>query len=115
MKKEKIISIVIPMYNVANYVERAIKSIVGQAFDGLEVVVVDDGSEDNSLEIALSHLQNCDVVTVVQENAGLSAARNSGILAASGKYILFLDADDFIAAVKKLNALLFQSLSLAGQ
>lgn len=96
MIKVKTISVVIPLYNVANYVGRATTSVASQVFDGLEIVLVDDGSEDGSLSVAMSHLQGLDVVTIVQENAGLSVARNEGILASSGKYILFLDADDFI-------------------
>jgi len=93
MKK---LSIVIPIYNVEAYVRRAAESIAVQAFNGLEVVLVDDGSTDNSLEVCMNYLPEIDTVVVRQENEGLSSARNAGIFAASGEYILFLDADDFL-------------------
>jgi len=102
MKK---LSIVVPMYNVAEYVINAAKSIDEQAHNLLEVVAVDDGSTDNSLGVFLENLTNVDVVVVRQANLGLSAARNAGILAASGTYILFLDADDFLLPASVENIL----------
>ena len=91
----KKISVVIPLYNVAAYAERAAVSITSQAFDDLEVVLVDDGSTDGSLDRYLEQLSGMDVVAVKQKNQGLSIARNVGIKNASGKYIIFLDGDDF--------------------
>jgi len=96
MQSTKKLSVIIPMYNVEVYVSRAAKSIAQQAFDGLEVVLVDDGSTDDSLNVCLSHLSNIETVVIRQENGGLSSARNAGINAASGAYVLFLDADDFL-------------------
>ena len=102
MKK---LSIIIPLYNVEQFVERAAKSIVSQQFsyndnnNDIEVVLVDDGSTDSSLDICLKNLQGVkgiNTVPIRQENKGLSAARNAGIHAATGEYILFLDADDFL-------------------
>ncbi|MCL2363876.1 MAG: glycosyltransferase [Defluviitaleaceae bacterium] len=93
MKK---LSIIIPLYNVSEYVQKAAQSIACQAFEGLEVVVVDDGSLDNSLEICLKYLSDIDTLVVKKENGGLSSARNAGILAATGEYLLFLDSDDFL-------------------
>jgi glycosyltransferase involved in cell wall biosynthesis len=93
MKK---LSVIIPLYNVENYVARAATSVTSQAFEGLEVVVVDDGSTDKSLDVCLRHLSDLDVVVIQQENAGLSVARNAGILASSGQYLMFLDSDDFL-------------------
>ena len=95
------ISIIIPLYNVEQYVERAAKSIVSQKFNDsdIEVVIVDDGSTDSSLDVCLKNLQDIkgiNTVSIRQENKGLSAARNAGIHAAAGEYILFLDADDFL-------------------
>ena len=102
------ISVIIPLYNVANYVHRAAQSIASQNFSGLEVIAVDDGSTDNSLDILLEGLAGVNVTAIKQQNAGLSAARNAGIMAATGEYLLFLDSDDFLlpdAFVNILNAL----------
>jgi len=93
MKK---LSVIIPLYNVENYVAKAANSIASQAFDGLEVIVIDDGSTDNSLDVCMEHLGSVDTVIIQQENLGLSCARNAGIQASSGQYILFLDSDDFL-------------------
>ena len=104
----KKLSVIIPLYNVKAYVSKAADSIASQTFDGLEVVVVDDGSTDGSLEACVNYLPKVDVVSIQQENAGLSAARNEGIYAASGEYIMFLDADDFLlpGAFENINAAL---------
>ena len=89
------ISVIVPLYNVESYVEKAAKSLIQQSFDGLEVVLVDDGSSDNSLETMRNRLRSLDVKAIRQENKGPGGARNTGILAASGEYVVFLDADDF--------------------
>lgn len=96
MGNDKKLSIIIPLYNVEEYVAKAAESVASQSFDGLEVVVIDDGSTDNSFEVCMKALERLDVVSIRQENAGQSAARNAGIEAASGEYILFLDSDDFL-------------------
>jgi len=93
MKK---LSVIIPLYNVRDYVSRAAISIASQAFPGLEVVVVDDGSTDDSQAEFISYLNGIDVVAIRQENAGPGAARNAGIYASSGEYIMFMDSDDFL-------------------
>ena len=93
---EKKLSVIIPLYNVEAHVHKAAESIAKQAFDALEVVLVDDGSTDNSLETCASYLSNVDLVSIKQENKGPGGARNTGIQAASGEYILFLDGDDFL-------------------
>jgi len=92
----KKISLIIPLYNVEKYVFRAAESIKSQAFDGLEIVLVDDGSTDKSLETCESLLAGLDVKSVRQKNAGPGGARNTGILNATGEYIMFLDSDDFL-------------------
>ena len=93
MKK---LSIVIPVYNVGDLAVRASKSIASQYFDVIEIVVVDDGSNDDSPQKCLIALAATSIIFVKQENKGLSEARNAGIYAATGDYILFLDADDFL-------------------
>ena len=86
-------SVVIPLYNKEHYIEATIRSVLSQTCQDFEVIVVDDGSKDNSL--ALARKYESDRVRVIpQENQGVSVARNTGIENARGKFIAFLDADD---------------------
>ena len=86
-------SVVIPLYNKEHYIEATIQSVLNQTCTDFEVLVVDDGSRDNSL--ALARKFESDWVHIIpQENQGVSVARNTGILNAKGEYICFLDADD---------------------
>lgn len=87
------VSVIIPNYNNGKYIEQCIDSVLTQDYDNLEIVVVDDGSTDNSLEI-LKNYQN-DIVLISILHAGASVARNAGILASSGEVIAFLDSDDY--------------------
>lgn len=98
MKKCEL-SIIIPMYNVENYLEKCVGSILTQNVDfGYEIIMINDGSTDSSLEKARKiALQNSNITVISQENKGLGGARNTGIANASGDYLLFLDADDIIA------------------
>jgi hypothetical protein len=88
----KQVSIIIPSYNHAQYVGEAIRSVLGQTYDSLEIIVVDDGSTDNTRAV-VGEFGNA-VRYIWQENQGLSAARNTGICAARGEFIGVLDADD---------------------
>lgn len=92
------VSIVVPLYNVEKYIERCLKSIMEQTFDNYEVIIVNDGSKDNSINIAEKFQKRYpDKIRIItQKNAGLSAARNKGIQEAVGEYICFIDSDDFI-------------------
>ena len=86
-------SVVIPLYNKEHYIEKTIRSVLNQTCTDYEVIVVDDGSRDNSLALARAFAS--DVVQIIpQENQGVSVARNTGILNAKGEYVCFLDADD---------------------
>ncbi len=88
-----IVSAVIPAYNAAETIERALDSVYAQTYDNIiEVIVVDDGSEDNTAEIVCEKYP--DVKLIQQENAGNAGARNTGVAAATGEYLAFLDADD---------------------
>lgn len=93
------VSIIVPVYNVEGYIVDCIESIVAQDYTKLEIILVDDGSKDRSIDNALSYLQKYEInyKVVHQENRGLPAARNSGIKQAEGEFICFIDSDDRIA------------------
>lgn len=91
------ISIIVPIYNVEKYLSRCIESILNQTYKNIELILVDDGSPDNSPQIC-DHYANTDdrVCVIHQSNAGVSAARNAGLKIAKGQYIGFVDPDDWI-------------------
>ncbi|ACD53270.1 UNVERIFIED_ORG: glycosyl transferase [Clostridium botulinum] len=92
------VSIITPVYNVEECIEKSIKSVINQTCKEFEFLLIDDGSKDRSIEIAKSLLEGSDInfKIITQENAGVSCARNRGINIASGEYITFLDSDDYI-------------------
>ena len=92
-----LVSIIVPTYNVGNYVQRAIESSLNQTYKNIELILIDDGSTDETWEV-LEHyaLQDKRIVAKSQKNAGVSAARNCGLRLATGDYVLFLDSDDWI-------------------
>jgi glycosyltransferase involved in cell wall biosynthesis len=92
------VSVVVPVYNVEDYIGPMIESIGLQSFRDFEVVLVDDGSTDASMSIASSMLQREGIVfrTVTQPNSGMAAARNAGLLEAVGEFIVFIDSDDVL-------------------
>ena len=91
------ISVIIPVYNAEKYLDKCLESLENQTLEGIEIVCVNDGSKDNSLEVLNRHAEKDKRIKVInQKNAGVSAARNKGIRTARGKYITFVDADDFI-------------------
>lgn len=96
---DDLLSIVVPVYNVAPYLELSIRSILGQTYQNLEVILVDDGSTDGSGEICKKYVRlDSRVKLLSQENQGASAARRNGIRLASGAYMGFIDPDDYIDA-----------------
>jgi glycosyltransferase involved in cell wall biosynthesis len=91
------ISVIIPVYNVAPYLDRAIKSLQAQTFENFEMIFVNDGSSDNSAEIIANHAENDSRIKLInQENQGVGMARNRGIDAAIGEYLYFCDPDDWV-------------------
>jgi len=92
------VSIITPVYNVERCIEKTINSIINQSCKDFEILLIDDGSKDKSIEIAKNLLINSDVNyrIISQENSGVSVARNKGICEAKGKYVCFLDSDDYI-------------------
>lgn len=96
-------SIIIPVYNVEKYLHQCVESVLSQTFSDFEIVLVDDGSPDRCPEICDEFARNDARVKVIhKENGGLSDARNYGIKAANGKYLLFLDSDDYWGDVQAL-------------
>lgn len=91
------ISIIVPVYNTEKYVEQCIHSLVNQTYQDLEIIVVNDGSSDNS-ETIIKNLQKTDkrIQLITQENQGLSGARNTGLSFANGQYVMFVDSDDWL-------------------
>ena len=89
-------SVIIPLHNKAPYVAKAIHSVLGQTFCDYELIIVDDGSKDESAEIASKAIEGYEHSRLIQqENQGVSMARNNGVIASYGKYLCFLDADDW--------------------
>lgn len=92
-----VITIVIPVYNVENYLKRCLDSIINQTYSSLEIILVDDGSSDKSPEICDKYARKDTRIRVIHKiNEGVSVARNVGIENATGKYLCFVDSDDFL-------------------
>lgn len=96
---EPIVSVIVPVYNVALYLDKCISSIVKQSFTAFEVIIVDDGSTDSCPQLCdLWQERDSRIRVIHQANLGLPGARRTGVRAASGKYVLFVDSDDWIAS-----------------
>jgi glycosyltransferase involved in cell wall biosynthesis len=98
MEKEIAISVIVPVYNIEAYLNKCMESLRNQTFDSYEVILVNDGSTDKSGEIAEEYakLHSETFRFVSQENMGLSEARNTGLRYAKGKYVCFVDSDDYV-------------------
>ena len=92
--KDCLVSIIIPTFNTGKYVKEAVDSAVNQTYKNKEIIVVDDGSTDNTREILDFYVRQEKIKYIYQENKGLAGARNTGIKAAKGEFIAFLDSDD---------------------
>ena len=92
-----LISIIVPIYNVEQYLNQCLQSVCSQSYDNLEIILVDDGSSDRSPELCDEWAEKDSRIYVIhKQNGGLSDARNTGISCAKGKYIAFVDSDDWI-------------------
>ncbi len=94
---DELVSVVIPIYNVEKYIMKTVESVIQQDYSNIEIILVDDGSPDNSGKI-IDELKKKDprIICIHKENGGVSSARNVGIDAASGKYVTFIDGDDWV-------------------
>lgn len=105
---EKKISIIIPVYNAEMYIKRCLESIISQSYKNFEILIIDDGSKDNSVvickKIQLANL-DIDIKIFSQKNSGPSVARNFGIKNSTGKYIMFIDADDYLGKDVLMNTI----------
>lgn len=106
----QIISIIVPIYNVEKYLPQCLDSIINQTYKNLEIILIDDGSTDNSGKICDKYkLLDNRIIVIHKSNGGLSDARNTGIKIATGDYISFVDSDDFID--KNMYTILFQKIN----
>lgn len=94
---KELISIIVPVYNAEKYIKNTVESIINQTYNNIQIILVDDGSHDQSLKIIQDLAEQDRRIKVIhQQNRGVSAARNKGISIAKGEYITFVDADDFL-------------------
>ncbi len=99
MKQQPLVSVIVPVYNGEAYLERCVDSILGQQYEQIELILVNDGSTDNSLEICRQYARQDKRVRVIDKaNSGVSDSRNQGMALAEGKYLQFADSDDWVTA-----------------
>lgn len=106
-------SIIVPVYNVEAYLERCVESLINQTYNNIEIILVDDGSKDNSPKLCDDFVKKDSRIKVVhKENGGLSDARNVGLEIATGEYVLFVDSDDWLLldACERFNEVLTVNL-----
>ena len=97
MPGDKLLSVIIPVYNAGKYLEKCLATVRNQTYNNLEIIIVDDGSTDNSVQIYTQATERDPRVKIIRQiNSGAAAARNAGLRAAIGEYIHFMDADDLL-------------------
>ena len=97
MEQKGLVSVIIPAYNAGKYIQECLDSVLSQTYQNLEIIVIDDGSIDETYEIVKAYSNKfARLILVHQENGGVCAARNKGLDLASGEYIMFVDADDYL-------------------
>ncbi|RRN76199.1 glycosyltransferase, partial [Pseudoxanthomonas sp. SGD-10] len=91
------ISVIVPVYNSEPFIDKTIRSILGQTFVNFELLLIDDGSRDQSVDICNKYAEIDNRITIVRKkNEGVSVARNVGLDIAKGQYVIFIDSDDWI-------------------
>ena len=97
MDDSRLVSIIVPVYNVQDYIDLCMNTLLKQTYGNIEIILVDDGSQDNSGKKCDLYMENDSRIVVVhKQNGGLSSARNAGLLKAKGEFVLFVDSDDWI-------------------
>ena len=91
------LSIIVPVYNVEKYIVKCISSLLDQQTNDYEIIIVNDGTKDKSIDLIKKTFNDSKIAIIEQENQGLSAARNTGVRHSKGEYIWFVDSDDWIA------------------
>ena len=95
---DELINVIVPVYNAAPYIERCVKSLQKQTYQNFEIILIDDGSKDNSLELCKALANEDDRIIVLNRpNGGASAARNMGLAYVRGQYVVFADSDDYVS------------------
>ena len=98
MRIKNLISVIVPVYNVKDYLDECVSSLIAQTYKQLEIILVDDGSKDGSGELCDKYANDDDRIKVIHKsNGGLSSARNAGLDVARGEFVGFVDSDDFLA------------------
>ena len=110
MKETPVISVIIPVYNVENYIQNCVESLINQTYSNFEAIFIDDGSQDSSVEVLIQLIESMpNFKLLTQKNHGQAIARNNGIKEAKGSYLAFLDSDDYYSPLyleKMLNEIL---------
>ena len=96
MLEKKLVSVIIPVYNVEKYIKQCLESIINQTLKEIEIIIVNDGTKDNSMKIVEEYIADKRIKIINKENGGISSARNAGMEIAQGEYIYFIDSDDFV-------------------
>ena len=98
MSDNELISVIVPIFKVEDYLRKCVDSVINQTYKNLEIILVDDGSPDNCPKICDEYAnQDSRIKVIHKENGGLSDARNAGMKIAKGEYVSFIDSDDYIS------------------
>ena len=99
---DELISIIVPVYNAEKTLRRCVRSLMGQTYRNLEIILVNDGSKDGSLGLCREFAgEDARIRVIDQPNGGVSSARNAGLDAATGKFVMFCDSDDWTELVRR--------------